>query len=67
MRWDSDGPALFRQERVGRHGKIFRIHKLRTMQLGAASQGPAVTTLADARVTPPAAGCATTASTNCRS
>ena len=51
VRWDSDGPAVFRQERVGRHGKIFRIHKLRTMRLGAASLGPAVTTLADARVT----------------
>jgi lipopolysaccharide/colanic/teichoic acid biosynthesis glycosyltransferase len=51
VRWDSTGPAVFRQERVGRHGRIFRIHKLRTMRVGAASQGPAVTTLADARVT----------------
>jgi len=51
VRWDSGGPAVFRQERVGRHGRIFRIHKLRTMRVGAASQGPAVTTLADARVT----------------
>jgi lipopolysaccharide/colanic/teichoic acid biosynthesis glycosyltransferase len=51
VRWDSDGPAVFRQERVGRHGKTFRIHKLRTMRLGAASLGPAITTLADARVT----------------
>ena len=51
VRWDSPGPAVFRQERVGRHGKIFRIHKLRTMRVGAATQGPAVTTLADARVT----------------
>ena len=51
VRWDSDGPALFRQERVGRHGKLFRIHKLRTMHVNAAAQGPAVTTLGDARVT----------------
>jgi len=51
VRWDSDGPAVFRQERVGRHGRIFRIHKLRTMRVGAASSGPAITALADARVT----------------
>jgi len=51
VRWDSDGPALFRQERVGRHGKLFRIHKLRTMQVNAASQGPAVTIEGDARIT----------------
>jgi lipopolysaccharide/colanic/teichoic acid biosynthesis glycosyltransferase len=42
---------MFRQERVGRHGKVFRIHKLRTMFVGAASAGPAVTTESDPRVT----------------
>ena len=51
VRFDSAGPAVFRQERVGRHGKVFRIHKLRTMRVDAASHGPAVTTEADPRVT----------------
>jgi lipopolysaccharide/colanic/teichoic acid biosynthesis glycosyltransferase len=51
VRLDSAGPAVFRQERVGRHGKVFRIHKLRTMRVDAASHGPAVTTAADPRVT----------------
>jgi lipopolysaccharide/colanic/teichoic acid biosynthesis glycosyltransferase len=51
VRLDSPGPALFRQERVGRHGKLFRIHKLRTMHVDASLQGPAITTEADPRVT----------------
>jgi len=29
---DSPGPAFFRQERVGRHGRRFRMWKLRSMQ-----------------------------------
>ncbi len=38
--------------RVGRDGRTFQILKLRTMRTGADTQGPAVTTAADARVTP---------------
>lgn len=48
---DSAGPVFFRQERVGRFGRRFRIHKFRTMRHAAASTGPALTVGADSRVT----------------
>ena len=51
IRLDSPGPVFFRQERVGRFGRIFRIHKLRTMQVDAPSVGPAVTVGVDPRIT----------------
>jgi lipopolysaccharide/colanic/teichoic acid biosynthesis glycosyltransferase len=47
----SPGPALFRQERVGRGGRTFNCVKLRTMRLGAEAMGT-VTTKGDERVTP---------------
>ena len=51
VRVDSPGPMFFRQERVGRHGRPFRIHKLRTMRADAPAAGPAITAHADERVT----------------
>jgi lipopolysaccharide/colanic/teichoic acid biosynthesis glycosyltransferase len=51
VRLDSPGPVFFRQERVGRHGKAFRIHKFRTMSVDAERRGPQLTVGADARVT----------------
>ncbi|HEX6721456.1 MAG TPA: sugar transferase, partial [Burkholderiaceae bacterium] len=47
----SSGPVFFRQERVGRHGRLFRIHKLRTMRIDAVQRGPAITGPDDPRVT----------------
>lgn len=41
VRLDSPGPALYRQERVGRDGRTFRIHKFRSMQVEPA--GPQLT------------------------
>src|SRR2546423_1529019 len=35
IRLTSPGPALFRQTRIGRHGRAFTILKLRTMHLGS--------------------------------
>lgn len=48
---DSPGPVLFRQERVGRYGKIFRIRKFRTMAHNSEQQGLQITVGADKRVT----------------
>jgi len=49
VKLDSPGPVFFRQERVGRHGVPFRIHKFRTMRDGSA--GPPLTVGADPRIT----------------
>ena len=51
VKLDSPGPVLFRQERVGRHGVPFRIHKFRTMVHGAEARGPQITAGDDARIT----------------
>lgn len=50
VKLDSPGPVFFRQERVGRHGRTFRIHKFRTMRSDAG--GPPLTVGADPRITP---------------
>ena len=50
VRLDSPGPALYRQPRVGRGGRLFRIHKFRTMRVTDAT-GPLVTASHDARIT----------------
>ena len=49
VKLDSPGPVFFRQQRVGRHGVLFSIHKFRTMRDGAA--GLPLTVAADARIT----------------
>ncbi len=49
IRLDSPGPALFRQERVGQHGRRFRIHKFRTMRTEAG--GLPLTVGVDPRIT----------------
>lgn len=49
VKLDSPGPVFFRQERIGRHGVPFRIHKFRTMAHGG--QGALITVGADRRIT----------------
>ncbi len=51
IKLDSRGPVMFRQERVGRFGAPFRIHKFRTMRVDAPRLGPQITIGDDARIT----------------
>lgn len=46
----SAGPVLFKQTRVGLHGKKFTLFKLRSME--ATGDGPRVTATNDSRITP---------------
>ncbi|MGZ3884575.1 MAG: sugar transferase [Bacteroidia bacterium] len=48
----SRGPAFFKQERIGIHGRPFFIYKFRTMCLDAEKAGPALSSETDNRVTP---------------
>ena len=40
IRLDSEGPALFKQERLGKDGKAFMMLKFRSMHLDAEADGP---------------------------
>ena len=49
---DSPGPVLFKQKRIGRHGKVFNIYKFRSMCVGAEKMGTGVySEKGDSRVT----------------
>jgi len=55
IRLESPGPALFKQRRVGYRGKIFTVHKFRTMRQqqveGASEKDLAITRECDPRIT----------------
>ncbi|HVR28420.1 MAG TPA: exopolysaccharide biosynthesis polyprenyl glycosylphosphotransferase [Thermoanaerobaculia bacterium] len=51
IRLESPGPVLFRQERVGQHGRAFTLYKFRSMVEDAESRGAAWAQRNDARVT----------------
>lgn len=51
IRLDSPGPALFRQQRIGRGGKPFTIYKLRSMVADAEKRGGYSTQAGDPRIT----------------
>lgn len=51
IKLDSKGPIFYRQERVTRYGRIFRIFKFRTMVIDADKVGSLVTVGQDNRIT----------------
>jgi sugar transferase (PEP-CTERM system associated) len=51
IRLESPGPVLFRQERVGQHGRPFTLYKFRSMVEDAESKGARWAQKNDARVT----------------
>ncbi|MDR2155204.1 MAG: sugar transferase [Burkholderiaceae bacterium] len=50
IKLDTPGPVFFRQQRVGRGGRLFRIHKFRTMH-AQPDDGLQITPANDARIT----------------
>jgi len=51
VRFDSKGPALFTQERVGRNGKVFKLFKFRSMVHGLQAPGVHFAQAEDPRIT----------------
>ncbi len=52
IKCESKGPAIFRQERIGRGGKAFTLYKFRSMKITSESDGkPALCQQGDARLT----------------
>jgi lipopolysaccharide/colanic/teichoic acid biosynthesis glycosyltransferase len=52
IKFSSPGPVLYSQIRVGLYGRLFRLHKFRSMVVDAEHLGSSVTTSYDSRITP---------------
>jgi len=52
VKWTSRGPVIFRQGRVGRHGRRFEMYKFRTMYMSCARYACSPTSGRDPRITP---------------
>ncbi len=52
VRFSSPGPIIYSQERVGLHGKPFRMHKFRSMYRDAEHGVPMLSSKSDSRITP---------------
>lgn len=52
VKLDSKGPIIFKQERLGKDGEVFKIWKFRSMRVGAEKQGSGVYSFkGDSRIT----------------
>ncbi len=52
VKMSSPGPVFFSQERVGKYGKVFSMHKFRSMYADAEKAGPQLSSDDDPRITP---------------
>lgn len=52
VKFTSPGPIFYAQERIGYHGRPFRMHKFRSMYVDAEQAGPALSKDNDPRITP---------------
>src|SRR5574344_46650 len=52
VKCSSPGPIFYAQERVGYHGKPFKMHKFRSMYVNAEDAGPSLSSDNDPRITP---------------
>ena len=52
VKCSSPGPVFYAQERIGYHGKPFKMHKFRSMYVNAEESGPALSKDNDPRITP---------------
>jgi len=50
-KFSSAGPAIFKQERIGKNGRPFRIYKFRSMYIDAEKYGPQLSKGFDPRIT----------------
>ena len=51
IKMSSKGPVMYKQERIGKFGKPFMIHKLRTMVSDAETNEPLLSSTDDSRIT----------------
>ena len=51
IKLDSNGPVIFKQERLGKNQKVFTIYKFRTMVVNAYAMGGVATRSDDVRIT----------------
>ncbi|MGD0712449.1 MAG: sugar transferase [Bacteroidales bacterium] len=52
VKMTSEGPVFYSHDRVGLHGKTFKMHKFRSMFINAEINGPQLSSKNDPRITP---------------